>query len=451
MLISAVRRGYAGANVAQVIAHAGVSRPTFYEYFDDKDDCFLAVHHEISELLLEQVTEAVEGEPPERSVQAAIRALFVRAQARPERARFLVNETMAGGHRALDRRDRLVEQVEQIIERARAKASPETPTPDLPTRALVGGVCGLLAPRLRRSEYHLVDLAEEICEWIDSYNRPTTDHRWRTLDPGPPLPAARHVSELALRPPAPLPRGRPSLSSAEIAHHQRERIVYATADVAVAKGYAPATIADITARAGVDRRVFYAHFRDKQQAFLAAHELGFQQTMSVCASAFFSCEEWPERIWEGLHAGTHFNATHPVVSHIGYVEAHAVGKPAIQRVDDSRTAFNMFVQEGYRHTSNPPPPATLDALSATIFEIGYQHARRREIEMLPRMTAHAAYLVLAPFLGVEATEEFIDAKLEENRLAGSASKPVRKASRDSRRRKGHGSARTTSPALALDT
>src|ERR1700679_1120423 len=43
MLLAAVRRGYAGANVAQVIAQAGVSRPTFYEYFADRDDCFLAV------------------------------------------------------------------------------------------------------------------------------------------------------------------------------------------------------------------------------------------------------------------------------------------------------------------------------------------------------------------------------------------------------------------------
>ena len=450
MLLAAVRRGYAGANVAQVIAHAGVSRPTFYEHFEDRDDCFLAVHRDISEQLLGHVREAVSSEPPERAVQAGVGAIFARAQVRPERARFLVNETLAGGHRALDARDRLIGEIEQTIEQARSQASPQTPTPDLPTQALLGGICGLLAPRLRRNEYDLASVAAEIDAWIGSYDRPLAQHRWRTLDPGPTMRPPRHVSELALRPPPALRRGRPNLSPAEIARHQRERIVYATCEVAAEKGYAAATIADITTTAGVDRRAFYAHFRDKQEAFLAAHELGFQQTMAVCASAFFSCDEWPERIWEGLHAGTHFNATHPVMAHIGYVEAHAVGSPAIQRVDDSRAAFKIFVQEGYRHTSNPPPPAALDALSATIFEIGYRHARQRKLGLLPRLTPHAAYLVLAPFMGVDAADEFVDAKLSDARLATTTSWQTAHGPHDDRHRERQGDVRKKPLAVAID-
>ncbi len=450
MLLAAVRRGYAGANVAQVIAHAGVSRPTFYEYFADRDDCFLAVHRDISEQLLGHVSEAVSSTPPERALQAGVKTLFVRAQAKPDRARFLVNETLAGGHLALDQRDLLIDRIAQIIERSRARASPETPTPDLPTQAVLGGICGLLAPRLRRNEYDLSDLADEICAWIDGYNRPSSEHRWRTLEPGPAMPAARHVSELSPHPPVALPRGRPSLSSAEIATHQRERIVYATGEIAAEKGYAEVKIADITAAAGVDRRVFYAHFRDKQEAFLATHELGFQQTMAVAAKAFFSCDGWPERIWEGLHAGSHFNATHPVVAHIGYVEAHAVGSPAIQRVDDSRAAFNIFAQEGFRYASSPPPPATLDALSATIFEIGYRHARSRRVQLLPRLTSHAAYLVLAPFLGIEQANEFIDAKLAQARAGQGEEEHPRHAKRAERRRLAHRPAREASSALTVD-
>jgi AcrR family transcriptional regulator len=450
MLLAAVRRGYAGANVAQVISHAGVSRPTFYEYFADKDDCFLAVHRNISDQLIGEVGEAVSAAPPEHAVQAGVRALLLLAHARPDRAQFLVNETLAGGHRALDRRDRLVEQIVRIIESAREQAPPHALTPDLPTRALVGGICNLLAPRLRRREYHLTDVAEEICTWIESYNRPSNEHRWRTLDPGPPLSPTRHVSELALRPPPALPRGRPSLSSAEIALHQRERIVHATAEVAAEKGYAAATIADITTTACIDRRVFYAHFRDKQQAFLAAHELGFQQTMAVCASAFFGSEHWPERIWEALHAGTHFNATYPVVAHIGYVEAYAVGSPAVQRVDDSRAAFNIFVQEGHRHTESPPPAIAPDALSATIFEIGYYHARARRLDLLPRLTPHATYLVLAPFLGPEKANNFIDSKLSEDRIAQAASVEIHEATSTAHRRDDQGNAREASSTVIAD-
>jgi AcrR family transcriptional regulator len=411
MLCVAVHKGYAGANVAEVITEAGVSRPTFYQYFADKDDCFLAVNRDLSKTVIGRVTEAVRAEPPERAMQAVMRTLILLAEAKPERARFLVNETLAGGLQALDQRDRSIALIERIIEQARAEASPEASTPDLPTRAVLGGVCGLLAPRLRRNEHGMRKLAEEITSWIDGYCHPTKDHRWRTLEPGPALPPPRHISELVPHPPQALPPGRPSIPSAEVARNQRERLLYATAEVAARKGYKATTIADITKTASVDRRVFYANFQDKRQAFLAVHEFGFQQLMAVCASAFFSGTTWPERIWEGIHAGTHFSATYPVLTRIGYVEAYAVGGPAIQRVEDNHAAFKLFMQEGYLHSTNPPPRPVLDAIAAATSEIGYDHARRHQIRKLPCLVPHAVYLALTPFLGREAANDFIDEKL----------------------------------------
>jgi AcrR family transcriptional regulator len=450
MLLATVRKGYAGANVAQVIAHAGVSRPTFYEYFANKDDCFLAVHREISEQLVEHVSEAVHAEPPERAVQAGIRAIILLADAEPERAKFLINETMAGGPRALDQRDRLIARIERIIEQARRRASPKSATPDLPTRALLGGIGWVLGPRLRRHEHDLADLAEEITEWIDCYCRPSEQHRWRTLEPGPRLSPSRHVSELALRPPPPLPRGRTNLSSTEIARNQRERILFATAEIAAEKGYTAATIDDITTTAGVDRRVFYSHFQDKQQAFLAVHELAFQQTMAVCASAFFSGDTWPERIWEGLRAGTHFDASYPVLSHIGYVEAHAVGSPAIQRVEDSRAAFGIFVQEGSRNLEKPATRTVIDAISAAIFEIGYYQARRRQILQLPRLTSHAAHLILTPFLGYTAANSFIDEQLRQDQRRPAPSPEAKPTADTADLRATQDEAGDVVPALAAD-
>lgn len=408
MLAAAVRRGYSGANVAEVIALARVSRPTFYEYFSDKDHCFLAVHREISEQLLKRVRDAVDAAPPERAVQAGIGALILSAEAKPERARFLVNEALAAGAPILDQRDRTVHEIVEAIDTRRAQADPGAPTPDMPLQAVVGGICGLLAPRLRRNEHDLHLLADEISRWIDSYSHPTEAHRWRTLAPGPPLRAPAHVSEMALRPPPPLPPGRPAISAAEVARNQRERIVYATAEVAAQKGYTETTVADITRNAGVDRRVFYANFRDKQEAFLAAHELGFQQTMAVCASAFFSGSSWPERVWSAIHAGTHFEATYQVLAHIGYVEAYAVGSPAVQRVEDSHAAFAIFLQEGYAQTSDPPPRSAGEGITQTIYRIGYHHARRRQLGQLPSLTPLASYLVLTPFIGREAANELVD-------------------------------------------
>ena len=50
------RKGYKETSVADVIEEAGTSRTTFYKYFDDKHDCFLAAY----EMLVERVFDEVD-------------------------------------------------------------------------------------------------------------------------------------------------------------------------------------------------------------------------------------------------------------------------------------------------------------------------------------------------------------------------------------------------------
>ncbi len=189
--------------------------------------------------------------------------------------------------------------------------------------------------------------------------------------------------------------------------------MYATAEVAAAKGYTVTTISDITTAASVDRRVFYKHFGDRQQAFLAVHELCIQQLMAVTASAFFSESEWPARAWTAMHACTQFQATHSIVTHIALIESHAVGAPAVQRIDDSRAAFTIFFQEGNQYRDAPASRTVMEATLGAIFEIFYRQARRGRSEQMSRLTPNGAYIMLAPFLGSAAANEFLDEKLHE--------------------------------------
>jgi AcrR family transcriptional regulator len=413
MITAAHRHGYAGANVSQVIAIAGVSRPTFYEYFEDKDDCFIAAHREISRFLVWEIRRAVEFAAPHHAVQAAIRALIGLAEAFPDRASVLVNESMAAGWRGLDERDRLIDKLAEVVDQARAQAPAGTPTPDLPIQVVFGAGRWLLAPPLRRGERDLSTLTEEFVRWVEMYETPSGKHRWHTLDPGPRLPPSLIRSEISLRPPPAIPPGRSKLSKSEISRNQRERILYATAKQAASKGYNVTTVADITATAKVDRRVFYKHFRDKQQAFLAVHELGIQQLMALSASAFFSQREWPERVWAAMLAGTQFQATHPILTHIALVESHAVGASAIQRIDDNRAAFTIFLQEGNQQAGRPASGTIMEAIAGSVFEICYRVARRGESDRMSRLAVNGAFIALAPFIGSDAANAFIDEKLRE--------------------------------------
>jgi AcrR family transcriptional regulator len=411
MVAAANRNGYAGANVAQVISHAGVSRPTFYDYFADREDCFLQTNRDIARRLLGHIRNALSTVPPEQAMQAAVRRLIERCEAQPALAHFLANATMAGGPRALDERDRTVRDIGSLIDNARAAASPQAICPDLPARTLIGAVHRLLAPRVRSGDHDLGQLIEELLPWIERYNRPYGQHRWRAVEPGPPPQLSPYGAEVVLRPPPPPPRGRLRLPSVEIARNQRERIMYAIAELSARKGYSATTVADIKAAAHIDQRVFYTHFRDKQQAFLAVHELAIHQTMAAATSGYFSASSWPERLWEGLLAGSQLQASHPYLCHVGYVEAHAIGAPAIQRVLDTQAAFTIFLQEGSQHTDDPPSRTAMSAINAAIFEVGYQQTRAGRAQEIPRCLYPILYLALAPYLGPDAADEFVDAKL----------------------------------------
>jgi AcrR family transcriptional regulator len=413
MVTAANRDGYAGASVSAVIAEAGVSRPTLYDYFADKDDCFLAALDDVHERLLERVREAVQEQAPRHAMRATVAALIGFAHAQPVMARFLTNEPMAGGPLSLDARDRGIAAIEGIIEDSYQRLDPATPAPDFSGRMLIGGTYRLLASRLRRGEPGLPGLQADLLGWIDSYERPVREHRWRALKPGPRPSRSLFVPATPLRAPESLPPGRPRISDVEVAENQRLRIMFAAAQLAQDKGYTATTVGDITKSAGVDGRAFYSQFADKQEAFMAVHELGFREVMSVTAAAFFAGATWPERNWEAGRAFTQFLEQNPIVAHVGFVEAYAVGPGAAQRLEDSHSAFAMLLQEGYQHTSADARPSrvVLEAIITTIFETVYHQARGRRKPQLSGLLPHLTFLVLSPFVGPVEANAFIERKL----------------------------------------
>jgi AcrR family transcriptional regulator len=413
MITAANRDGSARANVSAVIAEAGVSRPTFYDYFEDRDDCFLAALADAHERLLGEIGKALQKEPPERALHATARAVVGFASSEPAMARFLMGEPMAGGSSALDARDRGIAAIERIIEKRYQLVDPGTAVPDFSARVLLGGIYRLLASRLRRNEPKLSRLAEDLVGWIESYEQPIAEHRWRPLKAGASPPRSPFVPAEPLRPPQRFPPGRPRIPDEEVAQHHRQRIMFAAATLAEDKGYTATTISDITRLAGVDGRAFYSMFADKQEAFMAVHEFGFQQVMDVTAGAFFAGSTWPERSWEAGRAFTQFLESNPMIAHVGFVQAYAVGPGAVQRVEDSHTAFAMLMQEGYQYIREGPGPprVILEAIITTIFETVYQRARAGGKPSLSGLLPHLTFLVLSPFLGPREANTFIDSKL----------------------------------------
>ena len=412
MIDIAGREGYADASIARVIAHAGVSRPTFYEYFADKEEGFLAALADAQQQVFAHVRQAIGREPPERAMAATIQALVAFADAQPTIARLVMNEPMACAGRALDARDEWIAGIAQIVEDAHERVPATTPIPDFSSRLLIGGIERQLAFRLRGGE-PVTRLLDDLLEWVKRYAAPAGEHRWRSLEPlAPPRPSP-FLEVIQLRAPAAGARGRGRLRDEELAEINRRRILIAAAQLSARKGYHATTLADIGGMAEVDARVLRRLFADKKEVFAAVHELHFQSLVAVTTRAFFSGERWPERVWEAGRAFAQSIEQNPHLAHVSFVEYYAAGPTGVQRNSELLLAFTVFLQEGYQYepSDSSPSRVALAAIAATNFEAVYQRVRSSSEPGLPGLLAHAVFLELVPFLGTSETNRFIDEQL----------------------------------------
>jgi AcrR family transcriptional regulator len=69
-------RGFASLTLADIVGRAGVARSTFYEYFTDKQDCFLAAFDYAADRVLERVLAI--GPPPTGDFVSPVHAYVAR-------------------------------------------------------------------------------------------------------------------------------------------------------------------------------------------------------------------------------------------------------------------------------------------------------------------------------------------------------------------------------------
>jgi AcrR family transcriptional regulator len=106
MTAAVAERGYRATSVADVVARAGVSRKTFYQQFEGKDECFAVAYSAEMERLLEVTMSAFEDEAQPWAVRlrAALTALCAALAANPAVARMCFVEAPGAGPVTAERR-----------------------------------------------------------------------------------------------------------------------------------------------------------------------------------------------------------------------------------------------------------------------------------------------------------------------------------------------------------
>jgi AcrR family transcriptional regulator len=206
-----------------------------------------------------------------------------------------------------------------------------------------------------------------------------------------------------------LPPGRHGLSPSFVAQNQRDRILAAVAEACSAKGYGTMSVEDVIAAAGVSRRTFYEHFKNKEHAFLAAYDAVVVQLFGRVNGAVESAETLQDKVRAGLSAFLGFLASEPAFARMCIVDVLAAGPEAVARRDGAMRGFSQLILENVRAVIGEDAPPALDVISETvvggIYEVVYARVLRREFGELPRLVPDLVYALLLPFIGQRAALE----------------------------------------------
>jgi AcrR family transcriptional regulator len=416
------QRGYQAVRILDLTKLARVSRPTFYSLYTDKEELFLAAYDEIAKRTASTIMEAyqTQGSPGER-LRRAMRAFAELAAAEPEAVSLMVLGAFGAGPKALERRNRTLQALEQSIGSSRAAATPgsgrkgrrKASGTDLTVKVILGGIREVTAARLRRGQTSaLPGLADELAAWAESYpakppaglGPATTARRANTkaADEAQEGRAGLPASERARQAEGRLPSGRHDLPRQFIVKNQRERIVDATAAIVAEKGLQGLTIPEIARRANVSHQTFYEMYPTKDDAFLGAQKVGLHQALGIAVQAYEAQgEDWPMGVAAGIRALLDYLASEPAHAHLTVVDTFAASPLAIEIRETGLHAFAAYLQPGYHYapSARSVPGIAPEAIAGGIWQVLHNHIEHERVEDIADLAPQLVYVALAPFIG----------------------------------------------------
>lgn len=147
------KRGYNATTVDHLVSAAGIGVGTFYELFDNKEDCFLQAYERIVSQGREEVAAAVHPDRPwpERAC-AALRTLLEAIAARPLDARIALVEVQTAGPAAYGLHEATLAGVLPLLRAGRESSPVATELPPTLETAIAAGVLWFLQQRLMLGE-----------------------------------------------------------------------------------------------------------------------------------------------------------------------------------------------------------------------------------------------------------------------------------------------------------
>jgi len=167
-----------------------------------------------------------------------------------------------------------------------------------------------------------------------------------------------------------LPHGPSGLGRDEVARNQRIRIFGGMIEAIHRNGYAATTVADVIALAGVSRRAFYEQFSNKEDCFLATHDIVVARARKQVTDAWEAERGWSNRLDAASRALFAHVAASPRGPQLVLVDSLGVGPRGRNRMQASGLAFELLVSQLFQRA---PDGVAVSPLMARAIVGGVRH------------------------------------------------------------------------------
>jgi AcrR family transcriptional regulator len=383
MVATVDEKGYEAATVADLVKLSGVSRSAFYRHFEDKQACFLAAVEAVVDPTLKRLradeTAPAGMERARQAFETVVKAIVEQ----PAAARMCIVEIYAAGPDGAALVDRMMESATDVAASLLEQVPERKGMPRDLVRAIVGSIQKVVHKRLYRGqEEELLELIPQLWDWIFCYPVPPGPLKARRRRPVKALPFAER-QKLATPP---------------------ERVLRALAAVVAEKGYPDTTVAEVVDRASTSQRTFYEHFKNKEDAIVAALDSGSAHMLAAALPAFRRAPDWEHAVHDTIEAMFRWGAEEPEYARMGGKEMYAAGKRALDQREIVTEGMEGLLAHGYELKPDTAPIAA-EAVGGALYSLLYDHVNKKGPETLPELVPTLVYVTLAPFLEAEDAYE----------------------------------------------
>jgi AcrR family transcriptional regulator len=144
--------GCAGTSIEAIVKAAGVSSVTFYEFFEGKEECFVAAFDRAVELGAVQIQDATQELTWPEQIATGLRTVTALVAAEPARARLCLVEALTGGPELSVHFEAALDRVAAKLRQGRALDTAPSDLPATHEEATAGALAWLLRERLETGD-----------------------------------------------------------------------------------------------------------------------------------------------------------------------------------------------------------------------------------------------------------------------------------------------------------